>query len=55
MDLAWSEAIENQAWSRVHRLGQTREVVIERFIIADTVEDRILALQERKVRSNVLR
>ncbi|KAI0313327.1 SNF2 family N-terminal domain-containing protein [Amylostereum chailletii] len=48
LDLAWSEAVENQAWSRVHRLGQAREVVVERFVIADTVEDRILALQERK-------
>lgn len=48
MDLAWSEAVENQAWSRVHRLGQTRDVFVERFIIKDTIEDRILAMQEKK-------
>ncbi|KAI0047735.1 hypothetical protein FA95DRAFT_1605864 [Auriscalpium vulgare] len=48
LDLAWSEAVENQAWSRVHRLGQTRDVVIQRLVIAQTVEDRILALQLRK-------
>ena len=48
MDLAWSEAVENQSWSRVHRLGQQRPVVVERFIIKDTIEDRILALQEKK-------
>jgi SNF2 family DNA or RNA helicase len=48
MDLAWSEAVENQAWSRVHRIGQKREVFVERFVIADTVEERILLLQERK-------
>jgi hypothetical protein len=34
---------------RVHRLGQTRPVVVQRLVISDTVEDRILALQERKV------
>ncbi|KZV76703.1 hypothetical protein PENSPDRAFT_646154 [Peniophora sp. CONT] len=48
MDLAWSEAVENQAWSRVHRLGQQRPVVVERFIIKDTIEDRILGMQEKK-------
>lgn len=32
----------------MHRIGQTREVVVTRFVIADTVEERILALQERK-------
>jgi SNF2 family DNA or RNA helicase len=48
MDLAWSEAVENQAWSRVHRIGQKREVFVERFVVTDTIEERILALQERK-------
>ena len=38
----------------VHRLGQYRNVVIQRLVIKDTVEDRILALQERKVHLNVL-
>ena len=48
LDLGWSEAIESQAFDRVHRLGQHREVVVERLVIQDTVEDRVLALQERK-------
>ncbi|KAH8097049.1 SNF2 family N-terminal domain-containing protein [Cristinia sonorae] len=48
LDLGWSEAIESQAFDRVHRLGQQREVVVERLVIKDTVEDRVLALQERK-------
>ncbi|KAJ7735953.1 SNF2 family N-terminal domain-containing protein [Mycena metata] len=48
LDLGWSPAIENQAFDRIHRLGQTRPVFIHRVVIADTVEDRILALQERK-------
>ncbi|KAI0070755.1 hypothetical protein K474DRAFT_702536 [Panus rudis PR-1116 ss-1] len=48
LDLGWSEAIESQAFDRVHRLGQSRSVTVERLVIQDTVEDRVLALQERK-------
>jgi SNF2 family DNA or RNA helicase len=48
LDLAWSRAVESQAWDRVHRLGQKLPVKVDRIVIADTVEDRIMALQERK-------
>ncbi|KAL1695226.1 SNF2 family N-terminal domain-containing protein [Schizophyllum commune] len=48
LDLGWSEAVEAQAFDRVHRLGQTRKVRVERLVIDNTVEDRILGLQERK-------
>ncbi|KAF9256614.1 hypothetical protein L218DRAFT_881400, partial [Marasmius fiardii PR-910] len=48
LDLGWSQAVENQAFDRVHRLGQTKPVNIQRLVIENTVEDRILALQERK-------
>ncbi|KIK40408.1 hypothetical protein CY34DRAFT_807271 [Suillus luteus UH-Slu-Lm8-n1] len=48
LDLGWSEAIESQAFDRVHRLGQQKEVFVHRLVIANTVEDRVLALQERK-------
>ncbi|TFY57616.1 hypothetical protein EVG20_g8474 [Dentipellis fragilis] len=48
LDLAWSEAIESQAFDRVHRLGQMRTVSVHRLVIANTVEDRVLAMQERK-------
>ena len=48
VNAAWSEAVEQQAFDRVYRLGQTREVLIERIVIEDTVEDRILALQKKK-------
>ncbi|KAF7800359.1 hypothetical protein EIP86_011609 [Pleurotus ostreatoroseus] len=48
LDLGWSEAVEAQAFDRVHRLGQSREVSVHRLVIAGTVEDRILALQDRK-------
>lgn len=48
LDFAWSEAIEMQAFDRTHRLGQDKPVYIYRLTIRDTVEQRILELQERK-------
>ncbi|CAA7263247.1 unnamed protein product [Cyclocybe aegerita] len=48
LDLGWSQAVEAQAFDRVHRLGQQRKVVVQRVVIQDTVEDRILEMQERK-------
>ncbi|KAF8156638.1 P-loop containing nucleoside triphosphate hydrolase protein [Crassisporium funariophilum] len=42
LDLGWSQAIESQAFDRVHRLDQTRKVHAQRVVIADTVEYRIL-------------
>ncbi|KAF8589119.1 hypothetical protein K439DRAFT_1383733 [Ramaria rubella] len=48
LDLGWSSAVENQAFDRVHRLGQTRPVIVQRLVIEETVEARILALQDRK-------
>lgn len=35
---------------QVHRLGQDREVFVKRLVITNTVEDRILHMQENKVR-----
>ncbi|CAK9867063.1 unnamed protein product [Sphagnum jensenii] len=48
VDLWWNPAAEEQAIDRAHRIGQTCPVVVSRFTIENTVEDRILALQERK-------
>ncbi|EJT99341.1 hypothetical protein DACRYDRAFT_23908 [Dacryopinax primogenitus] len=48
LDLGWSEAIEAQAFDRVHRFGQVKDVHVERLVIKNTVEDRILALHKRK-------
>lgn len=39
--------------SKVHRLGQDREVFVKRLVITNTVEDRILCMQETKVRSGL--
>ncbi|KAF5357721.1 hypothetical protein D9758_007422 [Tetrapyrgos nigripes] len=48
LDLGWSQAIEDQAFDRVHRLGQVRDVRVSRLVIENTVEDRILNMQQRK-------
>jgi len=40
--------VEAQATDRAHRIGQTKSVFIYKLIAADTVEERILELQERK-------
>ncbi|KAL8153806.1 hypothetical protein V2J09_011566 [Rumex salicifolius] len=48
LDLWWNPTTEDQAIDRAHRIGQTREVTVSRLTIKDTVEDRILALQEEK-------
>ncbi|KAG0015645.1 hypothetical protein BGZ80_009728, partial [Entomortierella chlamydospora] len=48
MDPWWNPSLENQAIDRVHRIGQTKDVQVHRLCIPDTVEDRIIALQEKK-------
>ncbi|KAJ6531254.1 SNF2 family N-terminal domain-containing protein [Mycena capillaripes] len=48
VDLWWNPALEDQAFDRSHRVGQTRPVHIFKLKIDDTVEDRILALQDKK-------
>jgi SNF2 family DNA or RNA helicase len=44
----WNPAIEDQACDRVHRLGQQNDVEVYRFITKNSVEEKLLALQERK-------
>ncbi|KAJ7681794.1 SNF2 family N-terminal domain-containing protein [Mycena rosella] len=48
VDLWWNPALEDQAFDRSHRVGQTRPVNIFKLKIDNTVEDRILALQDKK-------
>lgn len=48
LDPWWNPAVEQQAIDRSHRIGQTRNVFIYRFISKDTVEEKITALQVRK-------
>ena len=41
-------ACQEQAIDRAHRIGQQKPVQVHRIIVENTVEDRILALQEKK-------
>jgi SNF2 family DNA or RNA helicase len=44
----WNPAVEDQATDRAHRLGQTQTVFVYKLVAEGTLEERILALQERK-------
>jgi SNF2 family DNA or RNA helicase len=48
LDPWWNPAAEMQAINRAHRIGQTNKVFVYRFISAETVEEKIVKLQERK-------
>lgn len=48
LDPWWNPAVEAQAIDRAHRIGQEREVFAYRLIARDTVEEKVLALQQSK-------
>ena len=48
LDPFWNPYIEMQAVDRAHRIGQQNSVHVHRILVKDTVEDRIIALQDRK-------
>ncbi|XP_072897666.1 helicase-like transcription factor isoform X1 [Hemitrygon akajei] len=48
MDPAWNPAAEDQCFDRCHRLGQTRDVVITKFIVKDSVEENMMKIQNKK-------
>ncbi|KAG2134132.1 SNF2 family N-terminal domain-containing protein [Suillus clintonianus] len=48
VDMWWNPALEDQAFDRAHRYGQKRDVNIFKLTIPETVETRILELQEKK-------
>ncbi|HEY0298013.1 MAG TPA: DEAD/DEAH box helicase, partial [Arachidicoccus sp.] len=48
VDPWWNPAVEQQAIDRTHRIGQTKNIFAYRMICKDTVEDKILQLQEKK-------
>jgi SNF2 family DNA or RNA helicase len=48
LDPWWNPAAEAQAIDRAHRIGQDKNVFVYKFITQDTVEEKILKIQERK-------
>lgn len=48
MDPWWNPAQERQAMDRIHRIGQYKPIRIVKFVIENTIEERILKLQEKK-------
>jgi superfamily II DNA or RNA helicase len=44
----WNPAVENQATDRAHRLGQDKPVFVYKLVVSGSIEERILALQEKK-------
>ncbi|KAG6356883.1 hypothetical protein INS49_014758 [Diaporthe citri] len=44
----WTQTAENQAIDRVHRLGQTQDVIATRYIVKDSIEEYVLTVQDRK-------
>jgi SNF2 family DNA or RNA helicase len=48
VDPWWNPAVEDQAADRAHRIGQKKPVIVYRLVSKDTVEERILSLQDKK-------
>lgn len=48
MDPWWSWAVEAQAIDRIHRMGQTDEVRVVRFVVDKSIEEKMLRIQDRK-------
>ncbi|MBF4512068.1 DEAD/DEAH box helicase [Plantibacter sp. VKM Ac-2885] len=48
LDPWWNPAAEAQAIDRTHRIGQTENVMVYRLVAADTIEEKVMALQAKK-------
>lgn len=44
----WNPAVENQATDRAHRIGQEKQVFVYKLVVAGSIEEKILVLQEKK-------
>ena len=48
LDPWWNPAAETQAIDRTHRIGQDKQVIVYRMVCVDTIEEKVVALQEHK-------
>ena len=48
VDPWWNPATEEQAWSRAHRIGQEKKVIVNKLFSKGTVEERILDMHQKK-------
>ena len=49
VDPWWNESVEDQAWSRIFRIGQSKDVEVKRFMVKDSIDTQLmLKLQEKK-------
>ncbi|MCE9583926.1 MAG: DEAD/DEAH box helicase [Planctomycetes bacterium] len=48
LDPWWNPAAEEQATDRAHRIGQKRPVMVYKFVAKDTIEEKVIALQDKK-------
>nr|GAT50264.1 SNF2 family DNA-dependent ATPase [Mycena chlorophos] len=48
LDLSWNAASEAQAYDRAHRIGQEKDVFVKRLVVENTIEERMLKLQDVK-------
>jgi non-specific serine/threonine protein kinase len=48
VDPWWNPAVEMQATDRTHRIGQDKPVIVYKFVVSGTVEEKILQLQDQK-------
>jgi SWI/SNF-related matrix-associated actin-dependent regulator of chromatin subfamily A3 len=48
LDPWWNESIEQQAIDRVFRIGQKKDVRVFKFVMQDSIEDRVMDIQQAK-------
>ncbi|CAG0888256.1 unnamed protein product, partial [Darwinula stevensoni] len=49
LDMHWNPQMESQAADRIYRMGQEKDITVHRFLCEETVEERILELQQKKL------